>query len=180
TGTFHTRRSNGNGNSMDIDEIRNAFNLSETYIERIKNFRKERIEILSNSETHPDAPVILEHYPHLVLHLVPLTIGNSNYHVSLHSINFATEVLGEFEPYYNLDGILIPISKKVVPEGIIGENDALKGYYQVFHSGTCEFITPLLNYPHRIDFKSLGGLKGIEDEAKESLAKVIQHQQNLK
>jgi len=62
---FYIRSSNGKY-PMDVVELRNAFNLSETIIEKIRNFHKNRVANIVADET----PVPLCHNPKIVLHLI--------------------------------------------------------------------------------------------------------------
>ena len=55
---------------MDVDELRSAFNLSETRIERIKKFREDRIQQITAGKT----PIKLTHdYGRIILHLIPIS-----------------------------------------------------------------------------------------------------------
>jgi predicted HTH transcriptional regulator len=65
-GKFYTRSSNGK-HPMDVGELRNAFNLSETIIDRIRNFRMDRVGKIIADET----PVHLVNNPKVTLHLLP-------------------------------------------------------------------------------------------------------------
>lgn len=68
---FYARNSSGKY-EMDVDELRIAFNLSETLTERIRNFRVNRIAKIGADET----PVPLLQYPKIVLHLIPINAFN--------------------------------------------------------------------------------------------------------
>jgi predicted HTH transcriptional regulator len=63
---FYSRNSNGKC-LLDVGEIRNLFNVSETAIERVRFFRTERLSMIVSGQT----PIQLEHYPKLVLHVIP-------------------------------------------------------------------------------------------------------------
>lgn len=65
---FYSRSSKGK-NLMDLDELRVAFNLSETRISKIKTFVEDRISnIYSNSTPYPT-----NEGPKLVFHLIPFS-----------------------------------------------------------------------------------------------------------
>ena len=66
---FYARNSSGKY-EMDVDELRIAFNLSETLIEKIRNFRLDRVAKIVADET----PVPLDSPHRIVLHLIH---GNS-------------------------------------------------------------------------------------------------------
>ncbi|MFI4996534.1 MAG: helix-turn-helix domain-containing protein [Hyphomicrobiales bacterium] len=65
---FYVRNAAGK-NAMNIDELRQAFNLSETVAERIRQFRRERVGAICED----DASLPLAGGAKLVLHLVPLS-----------------------------------------------------------------------------------------------------------
>jgi hypothetical protein len=72
TSKFHIRRSVGK-NEMNVAELRAAFNLSETFESRIRNFRQRRIDALAEFEHHEEIPVFVHPGLRLVLHVVPIT-----------------------------------------------------------------------------------------------------------
>lgn len=63
---FYARNTNGKY-QMDVDELRIAFNLSQTITEKIRDFRKERIAEIMNDET----PVPMPKGAKICLHLIP-------------------------------------------------------------------------------------------------------------
>ena len=68
TSRFFTRASNGKY-QMDVSEIRFAFNLSESRIQRIKEFVQSRISDIFSDNT----PVPMNNYPKLALHIIPFS-----------------------------------------------------------------------------------------------------------
>jgi len=64
---FYSRNSSGKY-PLDVDELRIAFNLSETTREKIINFRVDRISKILSNET----PVPLAENPKIILHMIPL------------------------------------------------------------------------------------------------------------
>ncbi|MCX5908563.1 MAG: ATP-binding protein, partial [Deltaproteobacteria bacterium] len=64
---FYSRNSSGKY-PLDVGELRSAFLLSETTIERIRRFRLERLGKILSGET----PVPVELVPKMVLHLIPI------------------------------------------------------------------------------------------------------------
>lgn len=139
THRFHRRRSNGKF-EMDLDELRAAFNLSEAYIDRIKEFRKERVNIINTVE-HEDMPVNLSSDPKMLIHLVPLTFADSTKRIALNSFDF----MGRKDFYdarlkqfarFNFDGIVLP--------GQFNNNsrECLE-YFQIFRTGAIEFVIAL-------------------------------------
>lgn len=66
-GQFYARNSAG-AYSMETAELRQAFTLTETTLQRIAKFSQSRIEALARSE----APVLMPNTPKMILHLIPL------------------------------------------------------------------------------------------------------------
>jgi hypothetical protein len=64
---FFARNSAGK-NPMSVDELRRAFNLSESVAEKIRAFREERLQIIGARQL----PFDLQAGPKLVAHIVPL------------------------------------------------------------------------------------------------------------
>jgi hypothetical protein len=85
---FYARSSTGKY-ALDIPQIRNLFSLSEVAIERLRNFRSERIsKILSG-----DTPISIDIYPKTVLHIVPLSMSNPSVKSDLTQFSRETEKL---------------------------------------------------------------------------------------
>ncbi len=78
---FYVRDSRGK-HPMNTEELRSAFLLGETLIERIRSFRRDRIMLIQNDE----APLTLERGPTAILHVVPL-------------VSFADPPLMKFDPH---------------------------------------------------------------------------------
>ncbi len=109
---FYGRSTNGKY-SLDVLELRNAFNLSSTLSERIKNFRIDRI----NRILAVDTPVPLADNPKIVLHIVPLTSFNPAqvYDISVvnqNPVKLAPIHSSGWDNRYNLDGILTYSAEK--------------------------------------------------------------------
>jgi hypothetical protein len=141
-GQFYVRRSR-RSDAMDLSELRAAFNLSESYIERIKQFRLQRIEALSGEEMNPDVPISLEEGPLLVQHLVPLASIDANDLIVLTNFEFARKAFDQNYLWstlnharHNFEGILIPFS-------YYDAHVPAKWYFQVFRSGVIEYAESL-------------------------------------
>lgn len=134
---FFSRDSRGK-HQLDVSELRSAFLLSETAVERIRNFRAERISNVIAGET----PVLLdENAPKIVLHIVPFgafepgarfnidPLMNADKRGLIEPLRLAS---GGFPPsQYNFDGLLT------------AEQDT---YVQVFRNGSIEAVdTSILN-----------------------------------
>ncbi|EQC1535506.1 AlbA family DNA-binding domain-containing protein [Clostridium botulinum] len=104
---FFSRNTNSKY-SLDVDELRTAFNLSSAITDKIKLFVQERISKLNINET----PVPYKSDVKLIMHLIPFeSFANSNL---LHVKDFEKEV-GKLKPIYssgwgrkiNFDGHLL-------------------------------------------------------------------------
>lgn len=140
SGRFHIRRSKEN-DEMDLGELRTAFNLADTYIDRIRQFRKDRTTVIS-VESHEDVPVILTDGVRLVLHVVPLSLSNDTTAVDLSAFKmmYPAKWVGQnrlidYSNYgrFNLEGFVLPY-----PDS--NNQGKHRGYVQIFRNGAMEFV----------------------------------------
>jgi hypothetical protein len=104
---FYGRSSNGKY-QLDIDELRNAFISAENLVNKIRNFRVDRISKVIGNEM----PVLFQNGAKIVVHLIPLSAFSSNEHLNLEIIKKEAE---KFSPLYcsgwnyriNVDGFLL-------------------------------------------------------------------------
>lgn len=94
-------------NQMDVAQLRSAFLLSETRIEKIKLFISERISNIYSNET----PTPLPEGAKVILHIIPLSSFDPEHVISLYENEKTIDRLvtlrcGPTSPEYNLDGIL--------------------------------------------------------------------------
>jgi len=136
TRKFHVRRS-GRNDEMNIDDLRMAFNLSESLVERVRDFRTTRIEALA-ANRQEDIPVLLNPGARCVLHAIPLTSLDVGSTLDLSAFNprnpaqwTAQKML--YHGRFNLSGY-------VRPNGIEEPPRALNGYIQVFRNGAVECV----------------------------------------
>lgn len=140
---------------MDLAELRDAFNLSESYIERIKNFRRQRVEAIE-SDVLDIIPVNLEVGLRIVLHIIPFAAFSSSSQVDLSGFNERRIAKWLFENNlhsyvsfgrFNFDGFMRPYGKG---------KSSFRGYKQIFRNGAVEF-TETLQIPEnkRIDLFSI-------------------------
>jgi hypothetical protein len=106
SGKFWGRNSAGKY-PLDVSELRSAFTLSSTVMERIRGFRTDRIIAISNNET----PIPLKLGPKIVLHCIPVeSFASQNQFdvISLYRKNCALPIMGPvgWSPRLNLDGLL--------------------------------------------------------------------------
>lgn len=129
---FFSRASNGKY-QMDITEIRSAFTLSDSRIQRIKEFVQSRISDIYSG----NAPVQLTDLPKLALHIIPFSSQDTqivdNFE-RLHVIPIIPMFTGGANPAFNADGYISYADR----EGIS------KGYVQIFRNGNIEAVSSFL------------------------------------
>jgi hypothetical protein len=118
---------------LDMSELRSAFTLSSTTIERIRGFRTDRIIAISNNET----PVPMNPGPKLVMHCIPIEsfAGQPQYDVVPFLRDYARlPALGGqgFSRRLDLDGVLVGDG-----EGTYVGNT----YTQLYRNGLIEVVT---------------------------------------
>jgi hypothetical protein len=126
---FYARHSAGKY-ALDVNELRTAFTLSATLIQRIRAFRTDRLIAISNNQT----PVALHRSPKIVLHCIPLgSFGNSSqlnilpvYENPMRLRPMATH---NWVQRLNLDGVLAH-----------GTGDPATEYVQLYRDGTIEAV----------------------------------------
>lgn len=127
---FYTRASNGK-HELDISELRNAFNLSESLNEKIKRFREDRISRLFANEM----PVTIHEGAKIVLHLIPLISLNPSTSYDINKIEPKVEYYpppssNGWGKRYNLDGLL--------SYSIAGNSSF--SYTQIYRNGIMEIV----------------------------------------
>jgi hypothetical protein len=132
TSRFYSRTAAGKY-QLDVAELRAAFLLSDSFAERARNFRAERLGSIVAGET----PVKLQDPPIAVLHLVPASAFDPGSRLDISSLVGRTEHLrpviaygGFFAPRYNFDGLFSHASTE-------GEASS---YVQLFHNGIVEAV----------------------------------------
>jgi hypothetical protein len=165
TQKFHIRR-NTLVDDMTIDELRSSFSLRDTLAERIKNFRRERVNaIMSGSQA--EVPVPLADGVHVVLHIVPMALDRT-----LDIYGFSSENLSNYardsylDSRFNVDGYLM--------SGVYSDR-GIRNYVQIYRNGTLEILNTFFVSAERQGGKWLR-LQTIEDEFLRfaSLAKEIE------
>lgn len=166
TSKFHIRRS-GRNDEMNIDELRAAFNLSESVVIQTKTFRKERIEALAQNRQE-EIPVHLPGKSRLVLHIIPLTFFEPSSALDLSAFRPRNQAMWVYDKHldrgrFNLDGYVKPS----------GES----GYIQIYRNGIVECVEVIDDFP-----PSPGehlGLYSLEDYTLYLLDIVLNAQKNL-
>ncbi len=132
---FYSRNSAGKY-TLDTNELKVAFNLSQTLTEQICKFKTERItQIIANN-----LPLPFYDGGKIVLHLIPLESFNPNYSIDLNPI---ISNPAKLKPIYcsgwshriNLEGVLSYSG---------GRNDKSHSYIQLYRNGIIEAVEGLI------------------------------------
>jgi hypothetical protein len=128
-------------NQMDVTQLRSAFLLSETRIEKIKLFISERISNIYSNET----PTPLPEGAKVILHIIPLSSFDPDHIILLHENEKIINQLLTLNCYptpleYNLDGILKTDQRD--------RDNQSSEYIQFFRQGIIESVSGnyLLSY----------------------------------
>lgn len=155
---FYSRDTRGKF-SMDVDQIRSAFQLSESLLDKVKNFRLDRVSRIMNGET----PVKLIDAPKIILHVLPLqsfgTVMNlDSKFLENEGMKLKPMIFSSWDGRHNIDGYA---SYAGIPREDYG------GYVQAFRSGVLEAV----------DAAMLGTMKSTKQipakEYEEELQKVL-------
>jgi hypothetical protein len=135
---FYSRSSNGKY-PLDVTELRKAFTVVGSNVERIKKFREERISRIFTNET----PVPFLENAKIVVHIIPLTSFDPAQYVDVKEIakyylDLEPMTCGSWGKRYNLDGFLTFASNKGVSYS----------YVQMFRNGIVEAVDGGLLKPH--------------------------------
>jgi len=132
---FYARNSGGKY-ALDTMELRAAFSLSDTLVDKIKHFRIERITALMAGNT----PIPFYEGGKIVLHLIPLEA-------------FSPSISIDIKPIINSPAKLQPIycsgwNHRINLEGILtysgGRRDSSHSYVQLYRNGIIEAVEGLL------------------------------------
>jgi hypothetical protein len=145
--TFWARSDAKGKYPLDVGELQEAFNLSQTIIDRIRRFREDRIAKITAGET----PAPLHDGPKVILHLVPLSSFDPAKRCNLTKV---VEGYSNLQPFslasgqgidYNLDGLVSVTPFEKSASGSL----AAAAYVQLFRNGIIEsvdsesYISPL-------------------------------------
>lgn len=138
---FSARDTNGK-HPMNVDELREAFTLSDRVEQRIRGFRHERFQAIKANQTFellPDGAT-------LILHLIPLSAGTTRNVFSVDALQDKRLLLRPIGSggsiRINLDGIIF-YSGGVSAEG---SKQASEAYTQLYRNGTIEAVTVFTPY----------------------------------
>lgn len=128
---FYSRSTNGKY-ELDVTELRIAFNLSGTSVERIRSFRQDRISRIFANET----PVPFKEGAKIILHLIPITAFDPSQQLDVQEIASHQQKLMPMiwslcSHRYNLDGFLTYSA---------GNSTRTHSYVQTFRNGIIEAV----------------------------------------
>ena len=131
-GEFWARSSAGKY-SMDTDELRRAFTLSDSIYEKIKYFRKSRVSLIQSGDT----PVPLMDGGKFIMHLIPVSSVRSRQSFDIaNMLDLARQLpplgVSSWDHRLNLDGFL---SYGGGPDG-----EERRSYTQFFRNGIIEVV----------------------------------------
>lgn len=136
---FYIRNSAGK-HEMDIDELRFAFNISETYIEKVYRFRDERLKNIQAG----NIPYKLYNKPKTVLHLIPIYSFKPGQGFDVGLI---------YERYFDALPLIYKTAEgcRYNSDGIISYSNfvqgAYSGYTQLFRNGIYECVDSTMAQP---------------------------------
>ena len=140
---FCGRNSNGKYD-LDVHELRLAFNVGETYAERLRSFRLDRINRLVSGES----PVPLSGKHLIVLHILPLDAVRREGRLQTEELNKANEDYrlkpmncSGWGPAFNFDGLVVKSGNGM------GKTDS---YVQLFRKGHIEIVESQLLEPRQL------------------------------
>ncbi|MFA4830554.1 MAG: ATP-binding protein [Patescibacteria group bacterium] len=132
---FYSRNSAGKY-ALDTNELKNAFNLSQTLTEQINKFKVERIAQL----VADNLPLPFYEGGKIVLHLIPLGSFSPNHSIDLNPI---INVPAKLQPIYASG-----LSHRINLEGVLsysgGKNDKSHSYIQLYRNGIIEAVEGLI------------------------------------
>ena len=146
---FYSRSSNGKY-PLDVAELRVAFNLSETIVERVRRFNIDRAsKIIAN-----DTPVPVYGTPKTALHLIPVISFNpaQRYDISKiasHPSEMPPIYCNGWSNRYNLDGFLTYCGRK---------DGEPASYVQLYRNGIIEAVDEGLLEPYNGEKRILSGI----------------------
>ncbi|MDX2078406.1 MAG: ATP-binding protein [bacterium] len=146
---FTIRRSNGNGD-MTVEELRRAFNLSATFIEKANQIRVERIARISEGKTPYPVPEGFK----VALHVIPFSALGLGQRIDLSYLGNIRDIsnipqwarsLGFYEGKHNQRGFASEITSD-------SPYDPLYGYTHIFRTGIIETVF----YFYKGEYKFVG------------------------
>lgn len=139
------KRHNGGNHPMDIGEIRAAFTLSESRIEKLRRFRDKRLELIKSQ--HDSVPHVYGAGARMILHILPVNLFDPATSVDISKLESRQWVVSPAFPYcnrrdryFNFDGYFI--------QDFPPENRESVAYVQIFRGGAIESVRVLSDYQY--------------------------------
>ncbi|NMB83388.1 MAG: hypothetical protein GYA14_16380, partial [Ignavibacteria bacterium] len=131
---FYSRNSAGKF-PLDTSELRNAFNLSQSLVEKINNFKSSRILDLTSDNT----PIPFYDGGKIVLHIIPFESFNPENNIDMDKLKEAQPKMvpmkaSGWSPKINLEGILSYSG---------GQDNRSHSYIQLYRNGIVEAVEGL-------------------------------------
>ncbi len=138
---FYSRSSNGKY-KLDVAELKNAFIQSEVLTQRIRDFKRERLNAILAKETYVD----LGNFGSIVLHAIPLKAFGLDADQGIELMKLSNSRMkpisaGDTNCEFNFDGIIAKTQ-------IGNAGDEYNGYLQVFRNGIIETANSHLLRPY--------------------------------
>jgi hypothetical protein len=134
---FHSRNGGSPGkHQMDYNQIRDAFVMSQSLIDRIRSFRQERLDLINSGQTPIPITSLHNLRARLVLHIIPLSAFSLKRPYDLGKIEalyfrpLYEERSSTFSSRYNFDGRVL-FGRQV---------DLVTEYIQFFRNGILEVV----------------------------------------
>lgn len=126
-------RSSGGKYSMDTDELRRAFTLSDSIYEKIRAFRKSRV----NQISYGDAPISLVSGGRFIMHLIPVSAFRSRHDFDIETLLNSARKISPLASSganhrLNMDGLLSFAGSEA--------GEGFKTYTQFFRNGIVEVV----------------------------------------
>lgn len=136
------RRHNGGNHPMDIDEVRAAFTLAGSRIERLRRFREDRVSLLTSQ--HDSVPKLFGEGARYVLHLLPFSSFEPAAVVDVSRLegrewgpSTAFPDMRRLRARFNFEGYVI--------QDYADHKGGMSGYVQIFRNGAVEAAKVLVN-----------------------------------
>jgi hypothetical protein len=108
TNKFYSRNSGGKY-LLDVGEIRNLFMMSEGAIQKVKDFRLNRFDIIKKHQSFVE--MLGAGNAMIVLHIIPLSISDSTNLIDVTTFDYFDSLMpmraSRYKKRYNLEGILV-------------------------------------------------------------------------
>lgn len=174
---FKIRHSNGNAD-MSLDELRMAFNLAESYVEQVRQFRRDRVSAIDDDGSE-ESFVPLMSGVRFVMHLVPVAFSEIDDSVDLSVLlnpidgpNGVIEMGYAHTRRFNFDGVFALYGNYHDADGGYQE------YMQAFRSGAIEFVTVYGNHIQEVAKRTFHGA-WIERDALEHIKRALRISQKI-